>query len=91
MSLATVYKTLRTLIEIGLVQEINVGEDNFRYDAKVDTHPHLICKSCSRVDDIENHNFSHINDEAQKITNYKIDDSKLFFYGICPECQKEGR
>ena len=91
MSLATVYKTLRTLIEIGLVQEINVGEDNFRYDANVDTHPHLICKSCSRVDDIENQNFAHINMEVQKLTTYKIEDCKLYFYGICPECQKEGR
>ncbi|TDT61147.1 Fur family transcriptional regulator [Fonticella tunisiensis] len=91
MSLATVYKTLRTLIEIGLVKEINVGEDNFRYDANVDTHPHLICRSCSRVDDIENYNFTFINEEAQKLTDYIIEDSKLFFYGICPECQKEGR
>ena len=32
MSLATVYKTLKTLVEIGLVQELNVGEGNFRYD-----------------------------------------------------------
>jgi Fur family peroxide stress response transcriptional regulator len=35
MSLATVYKTVKTLIEIELVQELNVGEDNFRFDANV--------------------------------------------------------
>ena len=32
MSLATVYKALKTLVEVNLIQEINVGEGNFRYD-----------------------------------------------------------
>ena len=33
MSLATVYKTIKTLVSSELVQELNVGEGNFRYDA----------------------------------------------------------
>ena len=40
MSLATVYKTLDILNEIGLVQVLNVGEESFRYDANTESHPH---------------------------------------------------
>ena len=35
MSLATVYKSLNILCAVGIVQELNVGEDSFRYDARV--------------------------------------------------------
>ena len=43
MSLATVYKALKTLVDVGLIQEINVGEGNFRYDGNSSSHPHLQC------------------------------------------------
>lgn len=89
MSLATVYKTVRTLIELGLVQEINVGEDNFRFDANVDNHPHIVCITCGKVDDIEDAAFEHLNQDVENFTNYKVSTHKLYFYGVCPECQKE--
>ena len=55
MSLATVYKTLKTLVEIGLVQELNVGEGNFRYDGNCSEHGHIQCILC-RI----NHQLYHI-------------------------------
>lgn len=42
MSLATVYKTLDALSNANLIQILNVGEDSFRYDANVKSHPHAI-------------------------------------------------
>lgn len=90
MSLATVYKTLRTLIELGLVQEINVGEDNFRFDASVNMHPHIICNSCRRVDDLDGVDLSHLEKDAEGRSGYKVASHKLYFYGICPKCNKKG-
>lgn len=87
MSLATVYKTVKTLSEIGLVQELNVGEDNFRFDANVAMHPHIVCLSCGRVDDLENVDFSFLNREAENHTDYKIQNHKLYFYGYCSKCK----
>jgi Fur family peroxide stress response transcriptional regulator len=87
MSLATVYKTVKTLIGIGMVQELNVGEDNFRFDANVNKHPHIVCQSCGRVDDIENVDFSYLNKEAEKYTDYHINEHQLYFYGLCSKCK----
>ena len=36
-----------------LIQEINVGEGNFRYDGKTNPHPHIQCLNCGKVDDIK--------------------------------------
>ena len=89
MSLATVYKAINTLVDVGLIQEINVGEGNFRYDFNAEPHPHIQCIKCGRVDDLENLDYTHLNEEAQKHSNYRILSNKMYFYGICEECQNK--
>lgn len=88
MSLATVYKTLKTLVEVELVVELNVGEGNFRYDSNVCSHPHIQCATCGVVDDIEGICFSEINEEVKPFTNYEILASKIYFYGLCANCKQ---
>lgn len=87
MSLATVYKTLKVLVEVNLIQEINVGEGNFRYDGFVKPHPHIHCIKCSRVDDLKDVCFEHLNDEVKDKTDYEVVSNKVYFYGICPQCR----
>lgn len=89
MSLATVYKTVDVLAEIGLVQKLNVGEDSFRYDAWVDDHSHIRCTSCGRVDDLVELDEAPIVDAARIGTDYQITGQQFYFYGICKECQKK--
>ncbi len=88
MSLATVYKTLDALVKAQLVQQINVGEDVYRYDANVESHPHIICFNCNCVKDLE---ISLIGSEAraqvQEASGFKIASEQVFFYGVCPDCQ----
>lgn len=86
MSLATIYKALKTLVEVNLIQEINVGEGNFRYDANPTPHPHIQCMSCGKVDDIDGISFSCLNDTVSDYTDYKVICNKIYFYGICSDC-----
>jgi Fur family transcriptional regulator, peroxide stress response regulator len=89
MSLATVYKTLEMLKNLGLVQELNVGEGSFRYDANVNSHPHLVCYGCNRVDDLDDSALDDLLGEVSKYTDYLLKDQKLYFYGYCPDCKKK--
>ena len=76
MSLATVYKALKTLVEVELIQEINVGEGNFRYDGNSNDHCHVQCLACGRVDDLENLDYTHLNEEAQNIQTIEYFQTK---------------
>ncbi|WP_160692998.1 Fur family transcriptional regulator [Clostridium sp. C2-6-12] len=87
MSLATVYKALKTLVYVGLIQEINVGEGNFRYDGNASPHPHLQCLGCGRVDDFKNLALDNLNSLASEHTDYQIISNKVYFYGYCANCQ----
>lgn len=51
ISLATVYKNLNTLIEQGIVIEINSGK-KARFDIYEKPHFHCICEKCGHVMDV---------------------------------------
>ena len=82
MSLATVYKTLSILCEVGLAQELNVSEDAFRYDANTQPHPHVRCTCCGRVDDIMDLSTDSLEAQAASETGHQY-----YFFGVCPSCQ----
>jgi Fur family peroxide stress response transcriptional regulator len=88
MSLATVYKTIEILKEMGLVQVLNAGEDSFRYDARTESHPHIRCMSCGRVDDLDYIDHSEFTAQVSGKTQYKLTGQQFYFYGICPQCQQ---
>ena len=88
MSLATVYKTIEILKEVGLIQMLNAGEDCFRYDANVANHPHIRCIECGRVDDLDDIDSSDFVAKIAQHTAYKITGKQFYFYGLCPDCQK---
>lgn len=86
MSLATIYKTVDILHEIGLINILNIGEDSFRYDARTDSHAHVCCTECGRVDDVSI-DIGSCMKEAEDKTSYDLNRHKLYFYGLCPECR----
>lgn len=88
MSLATVYKSLEVFKDLGLVQELNVGEGSFRYDANTKQHPHIICSKCGRVDDISDDMIFDLTDTVESKTGYKLIWQQLYFFGHCPNCKK---
>ena len=88
MSLATVYKSLDIFKKSGLVQELNVGEYSFRYDAITESHPHIICTECHRVEDLNDNIFTDLISKISQHTRYDVSKQQLYFYGICPQCKE---
>ncbi len=89
MSLATVYKTLDSFVQNGLIQQLNIGEDRYRYDADTSSHSHLKCTSCNTVVDI--HELScttSIKSEVESSTKYILSSQQFYFFGTCPKCQQ---
>ncbi|MDR3349162.1 MAG: transcriptional repressor [Acidaminococcales bacterium] len=86
MSLATVYKTLDVLAELGLIKVLNTGEFSFRYDADTSDHAHVRCEKCGRVSDVFSVDAGNIVKEAEAETGCAISGQQIYFFGLCPEC-----
>ena len=88
MSLATVYKTVESLRDAGLVQQLNVGEDCFRYDAFTAPHPHIKCQCCKQVFDLDVDVVKDLAKQAGSHSAFLITGAQVYLYGVCPDCQK---
>ena len=87
-SLATVYKTLSLLKDLGEVTEISFSDGDTHYDASNPTpHIHLICTQCHRIIDAPFVTAPDLTEELAAQTGYKITGHRFDFYGICPDCQ----
>ncbi len=90
-SLATIYKTLTLLKDMGEVLELNFATVGSRYDGnKPYPHPHVICTKCGRILDPESTDLAGISQEMARLTGYQITHHQLNFFGLCPKCQKAG-
>jgi Fur family transcriptional regulator, peroxide stress response regulator len=89
-SLATVYKTLAILRELGLVHEMGFSEDDNRYDAAAaPPHAHLICVRCRKITDQEIERIADLALRVAERSGYRLTRQRMEFYGLCPECQRE--
>jgi Fur family transcriptional regulator, peroxide stress response regulator len=91
-SLATIYKTLSLLKDLGEVLELNFASAGSRYDGnKPYPHPHVICTKCGQILDPEFTAMTELSQKVAQQTRYKITHHQLNFFGLCPKCQKEGQ
>lgn len=51
VSLATVYNTLRTFVEAGLMREVTVDGSKSYFDTRVDDHPHFFWEDTATLTD----------------------------------------
>lgn len=89
-SLATVYKTIATLKEMGEVLELGFADDSNRYDGnKPYPHVHLICVKCRDIIDLEGEDLRILPQEIAQHAGYRLVSHRFDIYGICPGCQSE--
>lgn len=87
-SVATVYKNVSMLKELGEVLELSFGTESSRYDGnKPDPHPHLICTECKKIIDPDLDSLKDMSRELIEETGFSITTHRLDFFGICPECR----
>lgn len=90
-SLATIYKTVTVLKEVGQVLELGSmnGAGN-RYDGVNPVpHAHLVCTDCGKILDLDLEPLDGMNERVETSTGYRITHRDLSFRGICPDCRSD--
>jgi len=86
LSLATVYKTLQTLHDLGMVARVDSPASQARYDAIVNTHHHAICGACGRIEDLFDARLDAL--PLPKSGGFRISGHSVHFQGLCANCAK---
>jgi len=88
VSLATVYRTLAVLKEIGLVEEHRLGEDHGHYEAVHDEpHYHFTCLRCGKVIEFDTPLMAQIEQELVEQKGVRIASIHLHVSGTCAQCK----
>lgn len=91
ISLATVYKSLETLVSCGLAAKLSYSDGSARYDGRTDPHHHARCESCGRVTDVPGTFTSkEIDDLGEGLPGFSITGYRLELTGRCRACQPAG-
>jgi len=89
VSLATVYRTLRLLVEMGLLNELELSEGGHRFELLSHDHPdhhHLICVRCGRTEEFESNQVVLAGRMASEKLGFTLIESTLNVRAICPNC-----
>jgi Fur family ferric uptake transcriptional regulator len=89
IGLGTVYRNLELMAENGMILKLEVGGTQKRFDATTDTHYHIRCSNCGKVDDIDTPVLEELVKEAAASSSYQVLGHHVEFSGICPSCQKD--
>lgn len=86
LSKTTIYNSLKSLLEAGLIRCVTIRSDEQRFDANVADHGHFYCKHCDRVYDfdVEQEQVRALSPEG-----YQCMQGDVYFIGFCPECLRK--
>ena len=90
IGLATVYRTLDLLAEMGILMKMDFGDGKARFemsDREVHHHHHLICLNCGKVEEFDLDLLETLEESIENKTGFEIVDHRLKFYGYCGECK----
>ena len=93
IGLATVYRTVLLLEEIGIVSKLELNDGCSRYEIihsdEHHRHHHLICDKCKKVYEVQDDLLDELEERIETAYGFKILDHSVKFFGICTECCKK--
>lgn len=84
VSLGTVYKTLDTFVNSGIIQKFMDNNGVMRFDAILETHSHLYCKKTNEIRDYRNEELESLLKgffEKHHIEDFEVDEISIVIRG----------
>ncbi len=88
VSRATVYRTLETLAECGLLVRVCHPGAAARYDVNTQRHHHLVCDLCGSITDFEEPSLNGLSMPDLSTAGFRMRDFSVHVRGICENCNK---
>lgn len=83
IGLATVYRTLTLLKELGMIRSTDLGENHGHYELRSADHIHLVCSMCGAVTDIPVPNALY---KAARQEGFSVQRTHFEIFGMCDSC-----
>lgn len=84
---ATVYRTLKLLVESGLASPSRFGDGTTRYEASHDGehHDHLVCTTCGAIIEFRDDEIERLQEQIAAQHHFRVTDHRMVIYGSCQD------
>jgi Fe2+ or Zn2+ uptake regulation protein len=89
LDVATVYRTLNTFIETGLVRQVELATGRALFELAGEHHHHVVCTTCNRIEDVHVCLPEEFTSKVRKAAGFAlVSDHALEFFGTCKKCMR---
>lgn len=86
LGIATVYRTLKLLLEGGEISTVALPDDELRYElANLGHHHHFHCRVCDQVFDLPNCPVA-LPEGTVFPSGFRVESHEITLYGTCRDC-----
>jgi len=89
ISIDTVYRTLGTFSQIGLIDVVEGYGEAKRYDPDVEPHHHFRCKKCNKIVDFQDSGYDRLKVPKMIKKKYNVTNVKVLIEGLCDKCKRK--
>lgn len=89
VSRSTVYRTLRLLVDAGLLRELRLtNRTAYEHDYGYPSHDHLHCSECNAIVEFNNMEIRKLRDAISLEYGFRPTDHEFIITGLCPKCSR---
>jgi Fur family peroxide stress response transcriptional regulator len=89
ISLDTVYRTVATLGDLGLVRRVVLTPGPARYDANASRHHHYVCTRCGLIRDVDDESLDAVRAPRGTASLGRVESVEVQLRGVCTACHEE--
>ncbi len=90
ISLATVYRTLELLQDLGLITQTNFGRNQAHFALKDHgTHHHLVCLECNQIQEFDDDIFDTVRLQLEERHSFQVHTEHMSLFGLCRICREK--
>lgn len=84
IAIGTVYKTLETFVDMGIIKKVKTEKDVMRYDSILENHHHLYASDTEYIEDYFDDELDRVIEkyfQKKRIPNFVVEDVKVQIIG----------
>jgi Fur family peroxide stress response transcriptional regulator len=86
ISLDTVYRTLWTLLDLGLIGTLGFPRERMRFDGNIAPHHHFMCVKCGEAYDFTSEEFDRLEVPEEVRALGSVEKTQVEVRGVCAKC-----
>jgi Fur family peroxide stress response transcriptional regulator len=89
ISLATVYKNVRTFLDAGMLREVSVHHGSLKVEPNEHAHHHLVCIRCKRITDLDEERLGPVRIPVrvkERLRGFQVTRIAIDVLGVCAAC-----